>query len=319
MILVTGASGFVGSALVRELVRQDGPQSVIASVRTEATNTRNRFPDGVRVVSVGNLTSTTDWSAALQDVDTIIHCAARVHVMSDSATDPLQAYRTANVDGTLALARQAVAAGVKRFVFVSSIKVNGESTLPGQPFTSQSPPHPVDPYGVSKLEAEQALINLSKETGLEVVVVRPPLVYGPGVKANFQSLVKVLGKGVPLPLGAVTRNRRSLVALDNLVDLLITCARHPAAVGQVFLASDGEDLSTTDLLRRLGNAMGKPARLAYVPEWLLKAGATLLGKGQAAQRLLGNLQVDSSHAKVILGWKPPIGVDEGFRRAAGRL
>ena len=314
MILVTGASGFVGSALVSELAHQDGSHSVTAAVRTTSTDTLSRFPDGIRVVSVGDLTNFADWSAALQGIDAIIHCAARVHVMNDSATDPLQAYRATNVDGTLALARQAVTAGVKRFVFVSSIKVNGESTLQGQPFTSQSAPNPVDPYGVSKLEAEQALFKLADETGLEVVVVRPPLVYGPGVKANFQALVKALRKGIPLPLGAVTNNRRSLVALDNVVDLLITCAHHPAAAGHVFLASDGEDMSTAELIRRLGNAMGKPARLIYVPEWVLRAGAMMLGKKAAAQRLLGNLQVDSGHARQRLGWIPPIGVDEGLRR-----
>lgn len=199
-------------------------------------------------------------------------------------------------------------------MFVSSIKVNGESTPPGQPFTALSEPAPVDPYGVSKLEAEQALFQLAASTGLEVVVVRPPLVYGPGVKANFQALVKAVRKGVPLPLAAVTRNRRSLVALDNLVDLLMTCARHPAAAGQVFLASDGEDLSTAELIRRLGSAMGKPARVVYVPEWMLATGAGVLGKRQAMQRLLGSLQVDSSPAQTLLGWTPPIGVDEGLRR-----
>lgn len=316
MILATGATGFVGAAVVRQLAQARGAQAVVAAVRAPpAAGSPPAWPPGVAVAAVGDMNSDTDWSAALQGVDTVIHCAARVHVMNDSASDPLTVYRRVNVDGTLALATQAAAAGVRRFVFVSSIKVNGESTLPGQPFTAQMPPAPVDPYGVSKLEAEQALFKLAADTGLQVVVVRPPLVYGPGVKANFQALVKVLRKGVPLPLGAVTGNRRSLVALDNLVDLLITCAQHPAAAGHVFLASDGEDMSTTELIRRLGQAMAKPARLVPVPGWVLNAAATLLGKRQAAQRLLGSLQVDSQPAQQVLGWTPPISVDEGLRRA----
>lgn len=315
MILVTGATGFVGAAVIQQLACTQGPASVVAAVRTRPNADRlAAWPPGVNMVTVGEMGASTDWTAALAGVDTIIHCAARVHVMNDAATDPLSLYRQVNVKGTLALATQAAAAGVKRFVFVSSIKVNGESTPVGQPFTARTPPNPVDPYGVSKLEAEQALFELAASTGLEAAVVRPPLVYGPGVKANFQALVKVIRKGVPLPLGAVTGNRRSLVALDNLVDLLITCARHPAAAGQVFLASDGEDMSTTELIRRLGQAMSKPARLLPVPAWILSAAATLLGKHQAAQRLLGSLQVDSRPTQEILGWTPPISVDEGLRR-----
>ncbi len=239
--------------------------------------------------------------------------------MDDTSADPLAAFRQTNTAGTLHLARQAAAAGVRRFVFVSSVKVNGEGTAEGSPFTAADAPAPQDPYGISKMEAEQGLRQIAVDTGMEVVIVRPPLVYGPGVKANFATLMRWLQRGIPLPLGAVTDNRRSLVALDNLVDLLITCIHHPAAANQTFLVSDGEDLSTTALLRRMGQALGKPALLLPVPPALLALGAKVLGKGDVAQRLLGSLQVDITHTRETLGWTPPIGVDEGLRRAAAGM
>jgi nucleoside-diphosphate-sugar epimerase len=268
------------------------------------------------MVSVGDIGPATDWIHALQGVTCVIHCAARVHVMNEQATHPLDLFRQVNTAGTLNFARQAAASGVRRFVFVSSLKVNGEITAPGQPFTARSTPSPQDPYGISKWEAEEGLRALAKETGMEVVIVRPPLVYGPAVKANFASLIRVVRRGIPLPLGAVTANRRSLVALDNLVDLLVTCTKHPAASQQTFLVSDGEDLSTTDLLRRVGQAVGRPARLLPVPPALLALGAKLMGKGALSQRLLGSLQADISHTKAVLGWTPPVSVNEGLRRAA---
>jgi nucleoside-diphosphate-sugar epimerase len=235
--------------------------------------------------------------------------------MSDEAADPLGEYRRTNVEGTLKLAQDAAAAGVRRFVFLSSIKVNGEATAPGRPFRETDAPHPVDPYGRSKLEAEQALFEFGQRSGMEVVVVRPPLVYGPGVKANFRSMMRWLSKGVPLPLGAI-HNHRSLVALDNLVDLLVRCTEHPAAANQVFLAGDGEDVSTTALLRRTAAALGCRARLIPVPaSWLMMA-ARGLGKAPVASRLCGNLQVDISKARDLLGWQPPVSLDEGLRRAA---
>ncbi|AOF87746.1 3-beta hydroxysteroid dehydrogenase/isomerase family protein [Hydrogenophaga sp. RAC07] len=249
----------------------------------------------------------------------VLHLAARVHVMDDPSADPLTAFRQTNTAGTLHLARQAAAVGVRRFVFVSSIKVNGECTAAGQPFTATDAPAPQDPYGISKMEAEQGLRQIAAETGMEVVIIRPPLVYGPGVKANFASLMRAVQRGIPLPLASVTHNRRSFVALDNLVDVLITCVDHPAAANQTFLVSDGEDLSTTDLLRRLGHAMNKPARLFPVPPSLLQFGANLLGKGDMAQRLLGNLQVDIDHTRNTLNWTPPLSVDEGLRRAVAGL
>lgn len=293
MILVTGATGFVGSALVAELTRRG--KAVRGAVRKDAVGGQ---------VAVGNLGATTDWSAALAGCDAVVHTAARVHVMSDGETDPLAAYRQVNVEATLHLARQAVAAGVKRFIFVSSIKVNGESTSV-QPFSAADVPAPLDPYGLSKWEAEQALAALALATGLEVVVVRPPLVYGPGVKANFLNLVKLVRKGLPLPFGKI-RNRRSMVALDNLVDLLILCIGHPRAPGEVFLVSDGHDLGVAELVRMIAVAMHRPVWLVSVPPGLLRAVAGAAGKSAVVQRLFDSLQVDISHTRTTLGWNPPV-------------
>lgn len=236
VILVTGASGFVGGALVKRLVAEPEYTGVVAAVRREVAP----WPEGVRQVQIGDLLPATDWSTALQGVDVVVHCAARVHLMHDDATDPLLAYRNVNTGGTLNLARQAAKTGVSRFVFVSSVKVNGEVTNPGQYFSSDDVPMPVDPYGISKLEAEQGLREVELMTGMEVTVVRPTLVYGPNVRANFLRLLKIVDKGIPLPFGLV-ENKRSMVALDNLVDLLRTCISHPKAAGQTFMASDWHD------------------------------------------------------------------------------
>lgn len=262
---------------------------------------------------MGDLTANTDWSAPLEGQEVVIHTAARAHVMHDDTQNPLAEYRKVNVEGTLNLARQAADAGVGRFVFVSSIKVNGESTELGTPFTEDQAPAPEDAYGVSKQEAELALTALARETNMEVVIVRPPLVYGPGVKGNFATMIKLVESGIPLPLGAVL-NKRSMVALDNLVDLIMTCIDHPAAANEVFIAGDGQDLSTTELLRGIGKAAGKPARLIPVPSGLLLFGAGMLGKKAIAQRVLGSLQVDITKARELIGWQPPISVEEGLRR-----
>lgn len=310
-ILLTGATGFVGQALDARL-RSEGRRLLGTARRSGQLGTGTP-------VAAAELRPDQDWSACLAHTRAVVHLAARVHVMDERAADPLAAFRLANTAGTLNLARQSAAAGVRRFVFVSSIKVNGEQTAPGRAFRFDDAPAPLDPYGVSKREAEEGLRALGATSGMEIVIVRPPLVYGPGVKANFAALMRAVRRGWPLPLGDVTANRRSLVALDNLVDLLVSCINHPAAAGQTFLVSDGEDLSTAELLRRMGQALGRPARLLPVPASLLEAGAALLGRRAMAQRLLGSLQVDIAHTCRTLGWAPPVSVDEGLRRAATGL
>lgn len=308
-ILLAGASGFVGRGLVPRLLNQQ--HEVTAAVRKMTADLDSRVTQGL----IDGLSTEQDWQPLLVGQEAVIHLAARVHVMSDDSTDPLAEYRKVNVEGTLKLARQAVDAGVKRFIFISSVKVNGEGTTLGAPYSADAQAAPSDPYGVSKMEAEQGLRALAAETGMEVVIIRPVLVYGPGVQANVLSMMRWLHKGVPLPFGAI-HNRRSLVALDNLVDLIVTCIAHPAAANQTFLVSDGEDLSTTMLLRRMGAALGKPARLLPVPSWMLEAGATMLGKQALAQRLCGSLQVDISKTRELLSWTPPVSVDEALTKTA---
>lgn len=309
MILVTGATGFVGKALVKKLV--DDGFSTRACIRRSGIV----VSDAAQTVHVPDLSPEVDWRAALEGVSIVMHAAARVHVMADRAADPLEEFRRVNVAGTVNLARQAALAGVTRFVFISSIKVNGEATQPRRPFSADDEPAPLDSYGISKMEAERALREIASQTGMEVVIVRPPLVYGPGVKANFASMMRWLRRGVPLPLGAI-HNARSLVALDNLVDLLVTCVTHPAAAGQVFLVSDGEDVSTTELLRRAAQAMGRSAHLLPIPSSWLEGAAALLGKTDVAQRLCGSLQVDIEKTRQLLGWRPPLTLDEGLKRVA---
>lgn len=309
-VLVTGASGFIGSAIWHTLRQHNGSEHVIGTCRTPPH-------DSSWVIAPG-LDANSDWSSVVEGVRTIIHCAALVPTASDMPPLALKNHLyKANVEGTLALAQQAAAHGVKRFIFLSSVKVHGESTLPGHPFTHLDIAKPEDDYGRSKAEAELLLARLAMTTGMEIVIIRPPLVYGPGVGGNFKTLIKALERGMPLPLGAITTNRRSMVALHNLVDLVMTCIDHPAAANETFMVSDGEDLSTAELLTRLGKTLNKPPRLLSVPSRYLWMAARIFGKHAIARRLLGDLQVDISHTCNTLDWQPLITVEEGLRQISG--
>jgi nucleoside-diphosphate-sugar epimerase len=308
--LVTGASGFVGQALCSALLAEG--DSVRAAVRSSDSLPAS---DGLEVTAVGEIGAQTDWSTALAGVDCVIHCAARAHVMHETEADALAAYREVNVAGTQRLAEQAAALGVRRLVFLSSIHVLGIHTNGRGPFFVSDAPAPVEDYAISKREAEQALWAVSARTGLEMVVVRPPLVYGPGAKGNLLRLASLVARGLPLPLAAV-HNHRSLVGLSNLVDLLRLCAAHPAAAGQALLVSDGQDLSTPQLIQLLAEGMNKPARLLPVPVGGLRAAGSLLGKRAEIDRLVGSLQVDSRHTRELLGWIPPVSAEDGVREMA---
>lgn len=310
MILVTGASGFVGSALVAHLAQQ--------GLRVRACSRQVLVPvnDFVEAVSNLDLLTVHDLKCLFTGVSSVVHAAARVHVMNETSNEPLADFRLMNVEVTLRLARQAAAAGVKRFIFLSTIKVNGECTPLGQPFLATNQPNPQDAYAISKLEAERGLQQIAAETGLEVVIIRPPLVYGPGVSANFGRLLAWVNKGIPLPLGCVTENRRSFVAIDNLVDLIVVCLTHPKAANQTFLISDGHDVSTAELLRCMAKAMNRKALLVPVPLYWLTSGARLLGATETAQRLLQSLQVDIVKNESLLGWTPPFSLDQGLQRVA---
>ncbi len=307
-VLVTGAAGFIGAAVARRA--GDIGWRVRAASRQPSVATAPR----VAPIRVGDLAADVDWAAALDGVDVVVHCAARVHVMHETAADPLTAFRAVNVGGSVRLARQAAAAGVRRFVYLSSLHVNGNETF-DRPFTADDAPAPRSPYAQSKHEAELALGELARDTELELVVIRPPLVFGPGVAGNFAQMLRALRRRLPLPFGAIA-NSRSLIGLDNLVDLVVTCLAHPRAAGGVLLVSDGEDLSTPALLRRAAAALGEPARLLPVPAGALRALAALAGRSDVAQRLCGSLQVDIAATRERLGWSPPFDVDAQLRRTA---
>ncbi|CAG1003458.1 partial UDP-glucose 4-epimerase, partial [Methylophilaceae bacterium] len=303
--LVTGASGFVGRQLCAEIVRRGW--QVKAALRTPDSPKNGGGP-----VIVGPIDSQTSWIDALRNVEVVVHLAARVHVMRDDSVDPLSEFRRINTAGTEHLARCAAAARVKRLVYVSSIKVNGEETIGGHSYTELDGATPQDPYGISKWEAEQALHSVTQETGLEVVILRPPLIYGPGVKGNFAQMLNIVSRGIPLPFASL-HNQRSLIYLGNLVDALITCAIHPAAPGKTFLVCDGEDVSTPDLLRRLAAAMGVPSRLLPCPAALLRFAGSMVGKSQQMERLLGSLQVDGDKIRRDLNWVPPYSLQQGLQ------
>ena len=306
-IVVTGANGFVGSHLCRALQRKGMAYRAVVREGAQAS------PGTAGLVRLPSLDAHTDWTTALQGATTVIHLAARVHQVQDSSTDPLQAFRATNLHATLQLAQCALKMGVQRFIFVSTVKVLGEETAPDQPFRASDLAVPQDAYATSKHEAEQALRALVAGGSMELVIVRPPLVYGPGVRANFASLVRVVRRGIPLPLACV-HNLRSLVGIDNLVSLLLRCTQHADAGGQIFLVSDGHDLSTPDLVRQLATALGQPARLWPVPLAGLQLAARLTGRQAAVQRLCSSLQVDISATCQGLQWAPPVSVAEGLRR-----
>ena len=305
MILVTGATGFVGRHLTDKITARG------LALRTAV---RGASTAGAHSVVVGEIGPDTAWATALQAVEVVVHLAARVHVMRETAPDVLKAFRLVNVGGTERLAREAARAGVRRLVFLSSVKVNGEATH-GRPFRESDSPAPSDPYGVSKHEAEAALARVSGATGLEMVVLRPPLVYGPGVGANFLRLMHWVDRGLPLPFGAV-RNRRSLVHVGNLVDAVIACTAAPQAAGATFFVDDGEPVSTATLLSELGAVLDRPARLFPVPPALLSGAAALLGRGAEAARLLGDLEVDSSLIRDRTGWRPRVTRADGLSACA---
>lgn len=309
-ILVTGGTGFVGRELLLRLAQSAG-----TTVRATVRGRTDLLPGGVEPVFISELSPDIDWSEGLRGVDIVVHLAARVHAMRDKLPDPLAVFRRANVESTLALAKAAAASGVRRFVFLSSIKVNGERTVPGKPFTSHDVPNPRNAYAMSKLEAEQGLARIAAASPMEFVVIRPPLVYGPGVGANFRSMMLWVRRGVPLPLGLI-HNQRSLVARANLGDLIARCLDHPGASNRVLMVSDGEDLSTTELLRRLGRMLNRRARLVPVPAALLKLCATLVGQRDVALRLCDSLQVDIDATRRLLGWSPPLSVDSALQQTA---
>jgi nucleoside-diphosphate-sugar epimerase len=306
-VLVTGANGFIGSILCNRLVVEKW--KVSGTVRTAGYSS----VQGVKIVIIGDVNAVTDWNAALQGSDTVVHLAARVHVMKDSSTEPLQAYREVNVQGTEKLARQAADRGVKRFIFMSTVKVNGEENQ--KAYTESDTPSPMNSYGISKMEAEKIISDISVKTGMETVILRPPLVYGPGVKANFLRLLRVVDRGMPLPL-ASTKNQRSMIYVENLVDAILQCMRNPCAAGQTYLVSDGQNVSTPGLIRMIAAALNKQPRLFRFPPLALYMAGRLTGQGPALERLIGSLTVDTGKIRNELGWTAPFTLEEGIKNTA---
>ena len=306
-VLVTGANGFVGSVLSKQLVDEGFKVRGAYRSRTKADS----CPNNIEKAIVGEINSNTDWQEALQEVNNVIHLAARVHVMQETEIDPLSAFKAVNTEGTLNLAEQAASSGIKRLIFLSTVKVNGEQSE--KVYSASDEVNPDDSYALSKWLAEQGLQTIREKSGMEIVIIRPPLVYGPQVKGNFLRLIKLIHKGLPIPLASV-KNRRSMVSIDNLCDLIKTCLLHTKANGEVFLVSDGHDLSTPELIRLIANSLQKSAKLLPFPVQWLYLLASLVHKRQEVERLCGSLQVDIEKNREILGWHPPFTVSEGFRK-----
>lgn len=307
-VLVTGANGFIGRALCRRLLAEKW--TVCGTVRSAVNHV---VVDGVKRIVIGDIGAATDWSAALPGIDTVVHLAARVHVMKDSSAQPLRTFRAVNVHGTARLARQTAEAEVGRFIFLSTVKVNGEESR--KAYTEDDPPCPMDAYGTSKMEAEKTIADISCRTGMEHVILRPPLVYGPGVKANFLRLLQLVDRGIPLPLASVD-NQRSLIYVENLVDAILQCMKHPGAAGQTYLVSDQQSVSTPALIRTIAAALNKKPCLVRFPPRVLRMAAHLTGKGAAVDRLIGSLTVDTNKIKNDLGWKSPFSLEEGLKETA---
>lgn len=303
-VLITGATGFIGKNLTK-IINDSYSLKLLSRSGVQGENHYN-----------ADIAEDADYLNLLNNVEVVVHCAARVHIMDDLAKDPLSEFRAVNTAGTLNLAKQSAQVGVKRFIFISSIKVNGESTTSTRPFTAHEIPAPEDPYGISKAEAEEQLLGLGKQTGMEVVIIRPPLVYGDGVKANFASLMKLVSKGFPLPFRAIKYNKRSLVSVYNLVDLIKVCIEHPKAANQIFLVSDGHDLSTAEMVALMAKVQNKKNLAIPVPVWCFNFAGKLLNKQDVIERLTGSLQLDITHTKNTLNWSPPYSVEHGFKLAA---
>ncbi|MCZ4310109.1 MULTISPECIES: SDR family oxidoreductase [Vibrio] len=308
-LAVTGSTGLVGNMLATRLANEN----LLLLGRTQP----KRMSDG-QFFKV-DINSSSNYLDVLEGVEVVIHLAARVHTMGYTGDDSLDLYREVNTHGTENLARQAAKSGVKRFIFISSVKVNGESTRAGAPFSASDLQEPEDEYGLSKAEAENKLFQIGKQTGMEIVVIRPPLVYGPGVKANFASLMRLAEKGIPLPFGCISQNQRSLVSVENLVDLIVTCIKHPKAANEIFLVSDDNDVSTSQMARQMAISFEQTTRQLPVPVWCYQLAGKLLGKSDVVDRLVGSLQVDITYTKETLEWRPPQSLEDGFREAAQAL
>ena len=304
-LFITGINGFIGQALTARL----SETSHIISGSVRPGSSYDGFP--MKDITHKKLLIDEDWTQSLNGLDVVIHTAARAHIINEVVSNPLKEFQKINVASTLNLAQQAADAGVARFIFISSIGVNGNCNT--VPFVELDEPMPKEPYAISKYQAEKGLLDISRNTGMEITIIRPPLVYGPGVKANFKSMIQWMNKGVPLPLGAIN-NKRSFVALDNLVDFIILCTEHHQAANEIFLISDGEQVSTTELLKKVAKALGKKSLLVPVPIKIMILVAKLIGQSVMSDRLFESLQIDSSKARTLLGWKPVISMDEQLKK-----